>query len=194
MAELNLDRKKTALLIGDIYAPMADTLPHARERRILDKIQSLQKAARAAGILVCYSATVFRPGYLEISDNNKSLSWRRRSGEPAASDPLKLIHTSITPREGEVVVAKRRTSPFYGTDLDMVLRANGIETLIILGIMTGGMVLSAVRYAADLDCRVLVVEDCCADGEPQVHDFLMQRIFPPLADVVGSDEVIRALQ
>ena len=53
--------------------------------------------------------------------------------------------------------------------------------------------LSTVRYAADLDYRLIVVEDCCSDQQPDVHDFLTQRIFPRQADVVTSEEVIRAL-
>ncbi len=56
------------------------------------------------------------------------------------------------------------------------------------------MVLSTVRYAADLDYRLLVVEDCCADQDPEVHDFLTQRIFPRQADVVNSQDVIEALR
>ena len=55
------------------------------------------------------------------------------------------------------------------------------------------MVLSTVRCAADLDYRLVVVEDCCSDQQPDVHDFLTQRIFPRQADVVTSEEVIAAL-
>ena len=55
------------------------------------------------------------------------------------------------------------------------------------------MVLSTVRAAADLDYRLVVVEDCCADQDADVHDFLTQRIFPRQAEVVTSSEVIQAL-
>jgi nicotinamidase-related amidase len=74
------------------------------------------------------------------------------------------------------------------------LRANNIETLIILGYATSGVVLSTVRYAADSDYRLVVVEDCCADQDPEVHNFLTQRIFPRQAEVVSADEVIQALK
>ena len=62
-----------------------------------------------------------------------------------------------------------------------------------VGYATSGVVLSTVRYAADLDYRLLVVEDCCSDQDPEVHDFLTQRIFPRQTDVVGSEDVISAL-
>ena len=77
MPELTLDREKTALLIADFYADMMGMLPHAKDRKVVEKTRSLQRAALDAGILVCYSTTVFRPGYIEISDRNKTLSQRR---------------------------------------------------------------------------------------------------------------------
>ena len=193
MADLDLEKKSTALLIADFYDEMMRSLPHAVDRKVVDKTQALQKAARDAGILVCYSATVFRPGFLEINDRNKTFSQRKASGQPAVSDPVQLIHPSVRPIPGEVVVGKHRVNALYGTDLDMTLRANDIDNLILLGYATSGVVLSTVRYAADLDYRLYVVEDCCSDQDPEVHDFLTQRIFPRQTDVVVSEDMIRAL-
>ena len=193
MPSIELDKTTTALLIADFYVEMMGSLPHAVDRKVVDKTRALQRAARDAGILVCYSATVFRPGYLEISTRNKTFSQRKNSGQEAVSDPVQLIHPSVKPLPGEVVVGKHRVNTLFGTDLDMVLRSNNIETLVILGYATSGVVLSTVRYAADLDYRLLVVEDCCSDQDPEVHDFLTQRIFPRQTDVVESEDVISAL-
>ena len=193
MPSIELGKSTTALLIADFYAEMMGSLPHAVDRKVVDKTQALQRAARDAGILVCYSATVFRPGYLEISDRNKTFSQRKNSGQEAVSDPVQLIHPSVTPLPGDVVVGKHRVNALFGTDLDMVLRSNNVETLVILGYATSGVVLSTVRYAADLDYRLLVVEDCCSDQDPEVHDFLTRRIFPRQTDVVLSEDVIDAL-
>jgi nicotinamidase-related amidase len=136
---------------------------------------------------------VFRPGYVEISERNKVFWERKQSGQPPIGDPLQLIHPAVLPIPGEVVVGKHRVNALYGTALDPIWRANNIDTLIILGYATSGVVLSTVRYAADLDYRLVVVEDCCADQDPAVHDFLTQRIFPRQADVVGAGAVIEAL-
>ncbi len=193
MPEIDLRKNTTALLIPDFYAEVMGSLPHAVDRKVVDKTQALQRAARDAGVLVCYSATVFRPGYLEINDRNKTFSQRKNSGQEAVSDPVQLIHPSVRPMPGEVVVGKHRVNALFGTDLDMVLRSNNIETLVVLGYATSGVVLSTVRYAADLDYRLLVVEDCCSDQDPEVHDFLTQRIFPRQTDVVRSEDVISAL-
>jgi len=63
----------------------------------------------------------------------------------------------------------------------------------MLGYATSGVVLSTVRAAADLDYRLVVVEDCCADQDADVHDFLTQRLLPRQAEVVTSGDVIQAL-
>jgi nicotinamidase-related amidase len=193
MADVSFDRVHTALLIADFYTAMMNTLPHAQDRQVIETTQALQQAARAAGLFVCYSATVFRPGYPEVSERNKTFSERKRSGQAAVSDPTTLIHPAVRPIEGEVVVGKHRVNALYGTGLDVALRANDIATLIILGYATSGVVLSTLRFAADLDYRLMVVEDCCVDSDPEVHDFLTQRIFPRQADVVAAAEVMRAL-
>ena len=193
MADITLDKSTTALLIADFYGDMMTTLPHAVDRGVVGKTQAVQKAARDAGLLVCYSATVFRPGYVEISDRNKTFSQRKASGQPAVSDPMAVIHEAVRPIEGEVVVGKHRVNALYGTDLDMTLKANNIETIVLLGYATSGVVLSTTRYAADSDYRLYIVEDCCSDSDPEVHDFLTQRIFPRQADVVQSADVIQAL-
>lgn len=193
MPDITLDKSKTALLIADFYRDMMTTLPHAIDRKVVEKTQALQKAARNAGILVCYSATVFRPGYIEISDRNKTFSQRKASDQPAIGDPMLVIHEGVRPIEGEVVVGKHRVNALFGTDLDMTLRANNIETIILLGYATSGVVLSTTRYAADSDYRIIIAEDCCSDPDIEVHDFLTQRIFPRQADVVQSEDVIKAL-
>ena len=193
MTDGRINISSTALIIADFYKDMMGTIPHSIERNVLDNTQKLQKAARQSGMLICYSATVFRPGYIEISDRNKTFSQRKNSGQPAVSDPIEVIHPGVSPIDGEVVVGKHRVNALYGTDLDMTLRANQINTIIILGYATSGVVLSTTRFAADSDYSIIIVEDCCADTDPEIHNFLMEKIFPRQADVVTSVEMIKAL-
>jgi len=193
MADITLTRGHTAVLIADFYAEMMNTLPHAIERGVVDKAAAVQAAARNAGAMVCYCATVFRPGYPEIGRRNKTFSQRKDSGQEAIPNPLDVIHPAVEPLPGEVVVGKHRVNALYGTGLDVALRANNVLDLVILGYATSGVVLSTVRYGADLDFNLYVVEDCCSDTDAEVHDFLNQRIFPRQADVVSSDDVVRAL-
>lgn len=193
MPDITLNKSTTALLIADFYAEMMNTIPHAVERDVVAKTRELQRVARESGIMVCYSATVFRPGYPEISDRNKTFSQRKASGQPAVFDPIQVIHEAVRPLEGEVVAGKHRVNAMFGTDLEMSLRANNIDTIVMLGYATSGVVLSTTRYAADADFRLFIVEDCCSDQDVEVHDFLTQKIFPRQAEVVSAADVIQAL-
>jgi nicotinamidase-related amidase len=73
---------------------------------------------------------------------------------------------------------------FTTTDLDDQLRARGVDTLLLAGISTSGVVLSTVRDAADRDYRLVVLSDVCADPDPEVHAFLTTRIFPRQTEVL----------
>ena len=193
MSDITLQRGRTAVLIADFYTEIMNTLPHSIDRGVVDKAVATQEAARNSNAMVCYCATVFRPSYPEIGQRNKTFSQRKASGQIAVPDPMNVIHPSVLPQQGEVVVGKHRVNALYGTGLDVALRANDIRDLVIFGYATSGVVLSTVRYGADLDYNLIVVEDCCADSDAGIHEFLTQRIFTRQAEVVGSDDVIRAL-
>jgi nicotinamidase-related amidase len=118
---------------------------------------------------------------------------RRDSGEVLPADPAMLIHPAVQPKEGEPVIAKHRTSAFSGSAFEMILRAHNIATLILMGHATSGVILSTVRLAADLDYHLIVVEDGCADRDPEVHRLLMEKVFPRQCTVVSSKDMVEAL-
>jgi nicotinamidase-related amidase len=74
----------------------------------------------------------------------------------------------------------------------MILRANEIETLVLFGIATRGVVLSTLLDASDRDYRLAVIAECCADLAPQLHSCLIERLFPKYADVLTADEFAHA--
>ena len=193
MAELNLDKSKTALLMADFAIIGIGENPIAQEKHTLDRAQEVLNAARSTGIFVCYCISHFRPGFPEVSDRNVTRAARRDSGEVLPTDPLALIHPSVLPQGGEPVIAKHRTSAFSGSAFEMVLRSKNIETLILMGHATSGVILSTVRLAADLDYNLVVVEDGCADRDPEVHQVLMEKVFPRQGTVVSSREMVAAL-
>jgi nicotinamidase-related amidase len=86
-----------------------------------------------------------------------------------------------------------RISPFVGTDWETLLRANGIDTLVLAGVHTSGVVLSTVRHAGDLDYRLVVVRDCCSDPGAEVHAMLLDIVIPKQATVVTMAELGGAL-
>ena len=126
----------------------------------------------------------FRPGYPEISDRNKSFAAIAGSGQFNDADPGSGIHPAVAPEPADVIVVKKRVSAFAGSDLDVVLRGLGVDTLVLTGISTSGVVLSTVRQAADLDYRLTVLADGCLDSDPEVHRVLTGKVFPRQADVL----------
>jgi nicotinamidase-related amidase len=119
----------------------------------------------------------------------------RRIGREAAQTmfhadaPATQVHDAIAPQDGDIVVRKTRVGPFGTTDLHEQLQAKGVDTLILAGISTSGVVLSAVRDGHDRDYRLIVVSDLCADPDGEVHRFLMERIFPRQADVITAGQL-----
>lgn len=66
----------------------------------------------------------------------------------------------------------------------MLLRALGARAPVLCGISTGGVVLSTLRAAADLDFELTVLRDACADADPDVHRVLLDKVFPRQVDVI----------
>jgi nicotinamidase-related amidase len=162
---------------------------------VIDAAGRAVKAARAAGIPVMFVRVAFRPGYPEIAESNTTFSAVSvQAGDAYTQDhPATQVHAALAPAEGEPVIVKRRVSAFSGSDLDVLLRAAGADTLILAGIATSGVVLSTLRQAADLDYRLTVLADACADRDEEVHRVLTEKVFPRQALVTTTDEWIASL-
>jgi nicotinamidase-related amidase len=178
--------KSTALLVMDVQQSIVDRF--ADDDGYLSRLAAAVAAARGAGIWVVYVILGFRAGHPEVSERNKSFASIAATGRFADGDPGSAIHPAVAPTSGDVVVTKRRVSAFTGSDLEVVLRAGGIDSLVLAGIATGGVVLSTVRQAADLDYRLTVLADGCLDADPEVHRVLTEKVFPRQADVVSIAE------
>jgi nicotinamidase-related amidase len=189
---LSIDRRTSALLVMDFQTPIVDNYA-AGAAALLDRTAKLIAVARTAGMRVIYVVVGFRPGYPEISDRNATFSRLKASGAFAADAENTGIHPAVAPLAEEIVVTKHRVSAFAGTDLDLLLRANGIETLMLTGIITSGVVLSTLSHAADADYRLLVVRDCCSDGDKETHRVLLEKVFPRQATITTAAELAQAI-
>lgn len=177
--------EKTAVLIMDYQNAIVENYGGG-DVGLLARAAKVLSAARQAEIPVIYVVIGFRSGYPEISPDNKSFSALRESGHFAYGDAATQIHPGVAPREHDLIVTKHRVSAFSGSDLEMLLRANQINQLVLMGIATSGVVLSTLRYAADLDFKITVLSDCCADQDAQVQECLLEKVFPRQADVMTS--------
>ncbi|MDK1344465.1 isochorismatase family cysteine hydrolase [Streptomyces sp. 378] len=158
----------------------------------LSRLRRAIDGARAAGIPVIYVVIALRPGFPEVGTRNRALAAVAQAGLYVEGAPGTEIHPEVAPRPG-VVVTKRRASAFSGSDLDVVLRARGIDSLVLTGIATSAVVLSTVCQANDLDFGLTVLADACLDTDPEVHRVLIERLFPQWADVVAVEEWIESV-
>jgi nicotinamidase-related amidase len=104
--------------------------------------------------------------------------------------PLGEIHPALRPERNDIVVEKHRVSAFFGTDLGLILRAKDIDALVLFGIATSGVVLSTLLEASDADYRLIVIKDCCADLDAELHTCLIDKLFPRRADVISAEEFL----
>lgn len=182
---------KQALLVMDVQQGIVDRV--GASEAYLGTIAGTLKAARAGGVCVLHVGLGFRAGHPEVSPRNQSFSALADTGQFGPDDPSAAPHPAAAPIAGEIWVSKKRVSAFAGSDLDMLLRAEGIDTLVLAGISTSGVVLSTVRQAADLDFRIVVLSDACLDGDAEVHRVLTEKVFPRQATVVTTEAWTRTL-
>jgi nicotinamidase-related amidase len=194
MSNLILDPSRAAVLSMDLQAAIVSIYTKGHDE-FLPRVAGLLGAARARGMKVIHVQVGFRPGLPEISSRNALFAAIKSSQQwqQVFQGPSGAIHSDVAPQGEEVVVTKHRINAFAGTDLEMILRAGEIDTLVLLGIATSGVVLSTLLHAVDADYRVVVVKDCCADLDAEVHATLVEKVFPRLATATTAAELLDAI-
>jgi nicotinamidase-related amidase len=178
---------KSALLLMDFQNAVVGMVGDAAPA-LLDRAKKAREAARAAGMAVMHVRVAFTEAdYAAISPRNKSFAALGKSRFLAEGSEPAAIHPALAPAPDEEVFTKTRVGAFSTTNLGERLAARGIDTLILSGIATSGVVLSTLRDAADHDYRLYVLSDCCADMDAEVHRVLMEKVFPRQADVIDLD-------
>jgi nicotinamidase-related amidase len=189
---ITIEPNRSALLVMDYQAEIVAMLGD-KPAPMLERAASLIAVARKAKLPVIYVEVGFRAGYPELSPRNLSFALITQSGRFVMTTPGAGIAPAVRPEAGDVVIVKHRVGAFSGTDLEMVLRAKGIDTLLLAGISTSGVVLSTVRHASDADYRLVVVKDCCMDADEEVHRVLTEKVFVRQATVVTASELMSSL-
>lgn len=95
----------------------------------------------------------------------------------------------LEPQDGEMVVQKFRFSAFTKTSLDLLLRVNGIKTVIVSGVVTQGCVEATVRDASYYDYFAVVVKDCVASTSREFHESSLKSMAVRY-DILSSDELL----
>ena len=176
----------TAFLVMDVQGATVSMLTDPTV--YIDSLKKAIDKARNNEIPVIYVVIGFRKGYPEASPDNKSFSALKKGAINFDTEEGTRIYPAVAPQPDDIIVTKKRVSAFTGSDLEVVLRSQGIRHLVLTGIATSGVVLSTLREAADKDFQITVLQDCCADRDEEVHRVLTTKIFPRQAEVMDSQD------
>jgi len=184
--------EKTALLVMDYQNGIAGRMPNID--KIVVKMKQTIELARAKGLTIGYVRVAFTDEeYAKVPSTNKVFSSLTADRGMHTDDESTQIISDIAPQANDIVVRKVRIGAFSTTDLDAQLKARGIDTLILAGFSTSGVVLSTIRDAADKDYDLYVLKDLTGDRNEEVHNGLMEYVFPRQAEVITSDELTQFL-
>jgi nicotinamidase-related amidase len=191
---MSFDVAHTALVAMDCQAGIVSIYAKPQEE-FVERVSSVLRAARTAGMPVIMVQVGFRPGLPEVSGRNKLFGAIKQSPQHQKlfEGAAGAIHPALGPEPGDILVTKHRVSAFAGTDLSMLLRAMEIDAIVLFGIATSGVVLSTLLDACDADYQIVVIADCCADLDAELHGTLIGRLFPRRAEVMTASEFVKAL-
>jgi nicotinamidase-related amidase len=184
-----IDPARTALLVMDYQQAIVGMIDDADG--LVARAAQAVDLVRARGGHVGYVRVAFTPADLENIPPTSRMGARIASGPQGFMDdsPTTQIDERVAPQDGDIIVRKTRVGAFSTTDLADQLAQRGVDTLILAGISTSGVVLSTVRDASDRDYALYVLSDATADREPSVHRCLMEQVFPRQADVITVAEL-----
>jgi nicotinamidase-related amidase len=192
-----LDPARTAVLSMDMQAGIVSIYAGEQQDAFTARAAGVLGGCRDRGMTVIHVQVGFRPGTAGDQPAQCALFAAIRTNPSGASSCFKgdagRIHPAVAPVGEDIVIVKHRISAFTGTDLDMILRAKEIDTLVLFGIATSGVVLSTLLDAVDADYRAIVIKDCCADQDADVHSVLLEKVFPRRGTVVTSAELLESL-
>ena len=165
---------------------------------VIERIAELIAAARKSAVTLVFIQMTVLPDRASDSPAQIRFNLRLHDGHHGQADPLpytldgsegQRFVPGLEPLDGELVVKKYRSSAFWGTNLDLLLRSNAIKSVIVAGCTTEGCVESTARDAMFSDYYVVIAADAVASDDPAQHDasmYLMARRFD-----LATSEVIR---
>jgi ureidoacrylate peracid hydrolase len=195
-----IDPKHTALLVVDVQNDYCSPdSPMGRNGRDLSAAQAvipnllrLVAGARAAGTRVVFVRMV----KTDATESDVQREQRLRSRHVADTEEFICREGSwggdfyeVGPAPGELVIGKHRYSGFVNTDLDLILRSNGIRTIVVAGVATNVCVESTARDGFMRDYYVVVPSDGSAAYRPERHAAALENIVNSFGVVATVDEI-----
>lgn len=161
---------------------------------VIGRTASLFEAGRKRGAQVAYVNVAFWPNYKGLPKNNPLFNTVVHTGAFKRGTRGAEIIAELSPSSDDYIFEHSRISGFYGTELDAVLRADGIENLVLTGIATNVAVDHTARDAAQFGYKVFVVEDCCCSSDRQHHEAALATLRVVATEVFTLNECIERLR
>jgi nicotinamidase-related amidase len=168
----------------------------AMDNEIIPGMQRLLAACRANGHPVIHVTTAY-----EITDRNAPFTdmglWHCKIPIDVVNledKELWAIDSRIAPIEGEYTLLKKRASAFHGTGLGGLLRANGIDTILVTGVTATACVRTTICDGLADGFRTIAVRDCIGDRVPGAVAWNLYDIDAKFADVHSADECVAYLE
>lgn len=203
MTVRGLDRGETAaLLINEMQTGIVDPAfgagaglaAHLASRSVTPTIAALAQAFRAAGLPVVHSTIVLRADGAGTSASSLLLGVLKKRGSVIEGTDGARIIAGLAP-EPEDLVSQRRhgLSPFHATELEVLLRERGVQTVVITGVSTDVGIPGACLEAINRGFTAVVPEDAVAGSDADTHQVQLTRTLPLLATVTTAADVRAAL-
>lgn len=192
--------QRPALLISEVQNGITNSryastslVEQVESRGIVPKIAKLADAFRAAGAPVIFCNIVPRANFQGFRVNCVLAAQVRKSGLMAGT-PEALTHEDLPVKAGDVVIERSHgMAPFTGTELDAILRGEGVDTVVLAGVSTNIALAGASIEAIGLGYNVVLAEDCVAGGTADTHQIQITMHLPLLATISSGDAVAEHL-
>ncbi|SNS94466.1 Nicotinamidase-related amidase [Noviherbaspirillum humi] len=199
---LNADR--TALLLFDFLEGHVerDAATRSRYSPVIAAAARLLHAARSRGMMVAHACASHRPDNATSAHTLRDMDFGGRRRDPAEAPTFRpavaggdgsRIVAALAPQPEDYLIPKYRWSAFFQTYLDLALRTRGVDTLILCGGSTEIGIASTAYAARDLDYNLVLARDACTSPSTATHEHLMDHVFPRLAWVRRTEEILRLL-
>ncbi|MGN9778043.1 cysteine hydrolase family protein [Micromonospora sp. H33] len=150
-------------------------------------------AVRSAGGLVVYTRVAHRPGYPDLIPNTPSLALIRERGAFLEGTPKTRIIDEVAPHAGDVVITHVRLSGFFGTEMDTILRARGVETVLFTGVATNLSITGTAYEAVNHGYRIVTVSDACTAATDEAHRASLATL-GQLGLVATTDDIVCGME
>ena len=193
-----IDPAHTAILVVDMqndfcaeggYVDKIRKADMSGNRPLAQRIMALVEAGRAAGTMVVWIKANYERKYL----SGQALAKLDQMGVDIVcceGGTWGWDFFEVEPLANELVVEKHTYSAFYGTELDGVLRFNGIRSLVMTGVATNVCVESTLRDGYFNGYYTVMPEDCVGSYAPDLHEASIKNVRNLFGDVPMSPTLI----